>query len=293
MLVSRRSLLGGLVGIVACGCGGSITQGIHDPSFAKDLWVTKLFGRSPERSLVKRVVGPVPTHEEQPFFRKWQIGYTTLWPFESRNASETEIYEDASGEMIGIFRGLGGANPLRDGWVDRGATRAGVRELHSSRMRDNFRFFVLADGTWVAGYGVVALRLSGHFATESSAPPRNGVKPKAQTVQQFIQTPLSRIAATSSTALYAADQIRGLSVSTFAPNTVVPTSLEIVYPTSDLAKAAAQDLVRLMAASQNFGRGDGMAETFFRQATISADGPALVIASSLPFEPVASWLAPS
>ncbi|MBX3203553.1 MAG: hypothetical protein KF764_00730 [Labilithrix sp.] len=287
--MSRRAALAGIASLVACRTTSS-GEGLHDPSTANDSWAGKVFGRPPAAVLIKRVQGIVPNHDEEPFFRGWQIGWQTWWPNASRSATQTEIWEDPSGEKIAIFRGIGQVDPRTASWIDRGRTRAGVWELHAARLGDRFRMFVLPDGTWIAGWGTVALRLSGHFAAGASAsPPRVDPKPTALFVQQFARSPTYREVGMSSAALYASDEIRGVTVATYgaAPGAEVPTTLDIVYSTAALAQASAQDLNRIRAAS----RADGVSviDQFFRRAVIASEGNAVVLRSFLPFEKLVYW----
>jgi hypothetical protein len=230
----------------------------------------------------------VPIHDEEPFFRGWQPAWQTYWPSPTQEATHTEIYEDRSGEKIAIFRGMPRVDPQSRIWLDRGRTAAGVRELHQSPHGDRFRLFVLPDGTWVSGWGMVALRLAGRFASEASASPRMEPKAGALFVQEFVLSP-GAAAPSLSTALLRADQILGVTVATFAAGRgdEVPVTLDIVYPSSDLARAARLDLASVLAASRP--RTSDPADAFFRRAALSHEGNALVIRSALPHATFARW----
>lgn len=285
--LSRRAVLAGLLPLVACKATYG-SPGVLDPSSANDLWVTKLFGRAPAAVLVKRVQGPVPYHNEPPFFHGWQVGQFTWWPKGSMSATHTEIYDNDSSQKIAIFRGVTPVDPRNDIWSDKGRTRVGVWELHGSPGSDLWRMFILPDGTWVVAWGEVAVRLSIHFADDADSPPKLDPKPGALYVQQTTYSDSLRGFGLASTDLYAREQIRGLTVATYgAPRGAeVPTVLDVVYPSADLARSAADDLVRVRAVTRP--ESDGL-DVFFRRAAISVEGTAMVARSFLPYETLASW----
>lgn len=287
--LSRRVALTGMLGLFGCAAGMS-TRGIHAVSQASDSWAGRLFGRSPSGLLVKRVTGMVPGRDEPPFFRGWQLGWQTWWPNASRAASHTEIYEDSSGEKIAVFRGMGQTDPRARSWSEQPRTASGVRELHPDRYRDRFRLFVLPEGSWVCGWGDVAVRLSAYYTDRTDSPPRTEPKPGAQLVQQLVSNDRFRSLSLTSTALYAADQIRGLTVATYMPSPAgeLPVDLDVEYTSSKLASAAVDDLRRILKVTPVDD--DDTMDRFFRRADIGTEGSALALRSVLPSEKLTAWL---
>lgn len=288
LLLSRRAAIVGPIALVACGASAGTASGdLHDPSSRQRLWAADMLGGSLHGLLVKRVQGPVPTREVEPFFRGWQTSDFYRWPGASRTAARTEIWENNVGDKLAVFRGVPQTDPRTGAWVDRGRTRAGVWELHHDALRDRLRMFVLPDGTWVAGWGTVSLRLSAHFAADASSPSPVEPKPGALFVQELtVVRPLYALPGAGS--LHASDRIRGATIATYAmAGAGVPTSLDIVYPTPSLARDAAEDLARLRAASRDRGR--GVTATFFDSAAITSEAEALVLRSTLPLTTLAQW----
>lgn len=283
MKISRRAAV---LGALACSCARSGAGASIVGSAARDHWTTKLFGRPAEARLVKRVRGPAPPYSKEPLFRDWQLGMWMQWPIPTRDAVHTEIYEDPSGERIALFTGVPRVDPRSKMWDDKGRLPSGVWQLGYSTL-SSFRLFVLPDGaTWVMGRGVVSMRLETRFSSDASAPPVSEPKPGALFVQEIANQARGIL---SSTAILYSDRILGTTVATWpnAPGAPVPVTLDLHFPSDELARESARDLATNIAKSR--GSLHGSFGSFLASGVVTSEDERVVVKGTYPLEDIVRW----
>jgi hypothetical protein len=254
-MASRWFVLAVLVG---CGASSGTQQDASAARGSND-WATSFIGRPPDMTLVTRWSAYPETKNKRRYAREvvgneakksgLELPSPALQAVEQ--CAQADFYLSRGGNIAvlhGVPAWLDPARPFPDtssgsGYRFVGQATSGTRSYRGS----DEQLFVLPSSTWIVANGVAAERLAAALAVRAQEPPVAPAMP-GSFAEAF--TPATAPGFSVPAGVRGSDRITGKGSVAFLPaNGSCTIAVRLVYPSTDDARVAAEDVTMLIARS--------------------------------------------